>query len=177
MKVVSGKKVCITELISAIIALLTGVFLMLAGLKVFPFSIGECWLMAVYVCFFWVSLVAAVIQKNSIAGCFTVILAVLIVAQIFVLSGCTHRQIYPFYIIALPMGIAGGWSNTHYAARVISVCLAVTIAGLLLFLESTSLLPIAVVLPLIAVYLSVIGIVYAAVRLRTKNNLHNKENE
>lgn len=165
----------ITELVSAVAVSVTGVFLLLAGLGVFPFTVGQCWLMAVYTCMVFIALFVAISQKNSIAIFFSWVIGALIVAKVMMLSGFSARNIYPLYIIAIPLGVANGAMFTRYAAKTIKACLAVVGVGLILLLESTTLLPLSVVLPIVAIYLGVLGAIYAATRLR-KNKIH-KENK
>ncbi|MCH5164635.1 MAG: hypothetical protein J1F36_06435 [Clostridiales bacterium] len=173
---IGDKTVHIVELISALAVAITGIFLTLTGLNVFPFSIDKCWLMSVYICLFIISLAASVAQKNAIGIFFCCIFALLIIAQTFVLIGYSHRTIYPIYIIAIPFGCIGGALQSPYARKVCLIMLAIIGAGLLLLLESTGVLSIKIILPLIAAYFGVLGVIYATVLLK-KDNLHNKEYE
>ena len=174
--VIGDKTVHVVELISAAAVAITGIFLTLVAFNLFPFSIDKCWLISVYICIFIISLVVAIAQKNSIGIFFCLIFAMLIIAQAFVLIGYSHRNIYPIYIIALPLGCIGGTIRSEYARKVFAIMLAIIGAGLLLLLESTGVLSIKIILPLIAAYFGVLGVIYATVRLK-KGNLHNKEYE
>lgn len=168
---VSKKTVHITELISATIVTVTGIFLLLAGLNVFSFPIEKCLLISIYLCFFAISLVIAIMQKNMIGVCFTWAFALLILAQSIVLMGYGHRVVYPIYIAALPIGIFNAAIYIN-APKLCKVMAALAIAALMLFLESSELLPIGAVLPIISVYFGIIGIIYAGMRLhKTRNSL------
>ncbi len=172
---ISDKTIKITELICAVAIALTGVFLLLVSLGLFPFSFGDCWSIAVATCFFAMSLVIALIQKNSIGVVFAWAFGILALARLFVLLGLSEHSVYPAYIVALPIGIANGTVCGGYPSIISKVSLAITGAALILLLESTQVLPIAVVLSIIIVYLGVIGALCALVRL--KNNKKPKEEE
>lgn len=160
------KIIHVTELISGICIVITAIFLLLAGLNVFPFSIGECWLISVFVCFFVISLFIAILQKNHIGIFFTSLWFLLILSQILVLIGLAHRQIYPIYVVAVPLGLINTTVTVKAATKLFKIAFTLTVAGLLLFLESMSVLSIGIVLTIIVLYFGLLGIVYAVIKLR-----------
>ncbi len=171
---VDGKILHITELISAAAVTLTSVFLILAALNVFPFSIDKCWLMAVYVCLFAISLSVALLQKNVIGiGCVASSI-VLIIAQATIVCGMTLKEIYPLYVIFLPIGAVCGSCFARRFDGFFKISAALTGMGLLLFLHSLSVLPIKVVLPVLAAYFGILGVIYAVVKMNGKKYKENK---
>lgn len=173
MTEISDKKVIASELASAAMATVCGIFLLLAGLGVFPFGIERCWLAAVFCTLFFISLAVTIIQKNPICLFFCYLFGVLTAAQIGALF-FTYRCVYPLFVAALPIAGAGVSPKTHYAKKLLAVSLVTAVGALILFIESTGLLSVKVVLPAEAVYFGVAGIIYAARRLK---NSTEKENE
>ena len=168
------RKVHIVELVSAIIIVLTSVFLLLTGLNVFLFSIGSCALIAVFACLTLISLITAIVLSNSIAFSFSWIFGMLLVAQIFIALGLTVRNIYPIYVIALPLGIANGAVKAKLPSAVIKVAFAFIGVGLILLLESCCVLSVQVVLPIIAIFIGLILMLYALSRLISKDGRNEK---
>ncbi|MBE5731250.1 MAG: hypothetical protein E7350_04810 [Clostridiales bacterium] len=173
---VDSKTLNLTELITACIVAITGVFLLLCGLEVLPFVIGDVWLVATFVCFFAISLAVSLIQKNGIAIAMCWIMGVLAIAQLFVAFGIELRNIYPAYVLAIPLGVANCAAIKGYPSAIIKVSLCLVGVGLLLFLESSRLLTAGVVLPIIVVYLSVMGIGYVAIKMYRRKNKDDQKN-
>ena len=95
----------------------------------------------------------------------------LAITQLFVTLGVEVRNIYPTYVLAVPLGVANCAAIKGYPSAIIKASLCLVGVGLLLFLESSMLLPVGVVLPIIVLYLSVTGIGYAAVKInKTKKS-------
>lgn len=173
---ISDKAIKLTEFICASVITLTGVFLLLVSLGLFSFTFGDCWSVAVTTCFFVISLVTALIQKNSIGLTFAWAFGILALARLFVLLGLPEHSVYPAYIVALPIGIANGAVCGGYPSIISKVSLAITGAALILLLESTQVLPIAVVLSIIIVYFGVIGVLCSLFRLRNDKKSKEEEN-
>ena len=164
------RKVHIVELASAFIIVLTSVFLLLAGLDMFSFSIGSCALIAVFACFTLISLITAIVLNNSIALAFCWIFGLLLIAQVFIAFGLEPRNVYPIYVIALPLGAANGAAKARLPSMVIIVALAVVGVGLILLLESCCVLSLEVVLPIIAIFIGLFLSLYALSKLRSKSS-------
>ncbi len=170
------EKIALTELISAVVIIVTGVFLILSGVGVFPFGIGKCWLTALLCCLFVVLLVTVLIMRNRIAIALLWTVAFVLLVQIFVHIGFTYRVMYPLYVIALPFGLMNGMARTEYAATVFKICALWIVAGVALFLESTGTLGLGTVLSAIIVLFGVAALLRAALNLRKRNKEYNKEN-
>lgn len=168
---VDSNTLYLTELITACTVAITAVFLLLCGAKVLPLAIADVWLVATFTCFFVVSLAVSLIQKNGIAITMCWIFGVLAITQLFVAFGAEVRNIYPAYVLAVPLGVANCAAIKGYPSAIIKVSLSFVGIALLLFLESSKLLSLWVVLPIIAVYLSVMGIGYAVIKMyKSKKN-------
>ena len=174
---IDEKTIRITEILTAATVMVTGLILMLAGLKVLPFSVEKYWLVAVFGCFFVTSLIVAVLQKNGIAVTLSLMFGILTVAQILVAVGLDIRNVYPVYVVSLPVSVAAGAALSKLPSIVTKVALAFVGASLLLFLESAEILTVAVVLPIIAIYMGALGLIYSAQKLRKKNTVKEKNNE
>ncbi len=173
-KETDGRIIHITELASASAVTVTGIFLTLAAADVFPFSIDKCWLMSVYVCLFAISVIVAVMQKNMIGIGAAAATLMLIVAQTMILCGFAHRQIYPIYVLALPVGVALSTSFARYFGVLFKAAISLIGMGLLLFTESFSILNVQVVLPIIAVYYGILGVIYSCLKLKRQKIKENK---
>lgn len=159
----------VSELVISAVILLFGIFMLLSGLNVFPFTAKKVAYLSVCICFFAIGTAIAVIQKNPIGLFIVLFFAVLTVSASLLLAGYTSRNIYPIYIMAAPVG-ALGIANRLPCFR-ITACVSAAIIGaaLILMFESFAVLKIGVVLPIVIVYFSIIGIIYASLKLGKKS--------
>ncbi len=169
---VNERKIHITELIVASIVLAIGIFLTLTSLDLFPFMIEDCWLITTYAGIFVVSLVVMLMQKNAIGCGATFAMLSLLIAQIFVLNGLSFRQIYPLYVLALPLGVLSAMCFIKRRGAIFGVAAAFVGMSLLLLIESFSILSIKAVLPIIVAYFGILGIIYSYFKLK-----HSRENK
>lgn len=162
----------ISELIVSGIALLYGLFLLFAGIEIFPFSIGRVAFLSTCVCLFAMSLAVATVQRNTIGLFFTFTFAVLIVSAVVMMFGYTSRNVYPLFIASVFCG-GMGISPKLPAFRPFCLSLAMVGATLILMLESFNVLAVSVVLPILVIYFALLGITYALIALRKKSEEEN----
>ncbi len=158
----------VSESIISIIVIIYGVFMLLTGLGIFPFSLKNVAFIATCMCLFISSLIVAVIQHNPIGLFFTVTFAVLTFAGILLLVGYTSRNIYPVYISSVFAGGVGIYAMLPYLRRMLKVSLAMLGGVAILLLESFEVLHISIVLPILIIYFAILGLIYSLLRLSVK---------
>lgn len=155
----------VSELLCAVVMTVSALILLLAGLSVFAFSIKDCLFPVLSGCFFCTSLIVATVQKNRIGLSFCLLFATLLVASIFIAIGYSSRNVYPLYIASVPIGTIGIAPQTPHPRKVFCGASAVIGATILLELEGFGILSVAVVLPMIALYFALIGVIYSVVKI------------
>lgn len=161
-----GKAIRLTELISAALVVLAGAFLLLVGANVFPFGVKDCASITVVITFLLISVVITVTERNRIGAFFTGIFFAITVAEALVLCGLSYGQIYPLYIIAVPLGATLALIKTIYIKRTILIALSIFGAAALLMLSSAFGAAYEVIVPSLAVYFGLLGSIYAMIKLR-----------
>ncbi len=160
----------ISEFIISIVALLYGVFLLLAGLDVFPFTISEAAFISTCVCLLASSAVVFAVQRNPIGLFFAVAFAVLTLAATLLLVGFTSRNVYPLYIASVFAGGAVVFATKAQLRRFSRFSLAALGGTMILMLESFGALKTEIVLPILVIYLAFMGIIYALLKLKDKGD-------
>lgn len=155
----------LTELVTAIIAALAGIFLLLVGTKVIPLDIKACALITAMIALFAISVAVTAIESNRIGAFFMGAFAPPIIVEACVLCGLSYGQIYPLYIIVLPLGAMLSLIKTKYFYKAFMIFVASLGATAILFIGSLGGVKLGIVLPILIAYLGVIGAVYAAYKL------------
>ncbi len=159
----------ISELVISAVILIFGIFMLLSGLDVFSFTAKRVAYISVCVCLFAIGTAIAVIQKNPIGLFIALFFAVLTVSASMLLAGYTSRNIYPIYVMAAPVGILGIAKRLPCFRIAACVSAAIIGAALILMFESFTVLKTGVVLPIVIIYISIIGIIYASLKLGKKS--------
>lgn len=159
----------LSELIISVIVLIYGVFMLLAGLNTFPFSVSEAAFVATCTCLLLASAVVATVQKNPIGLFFTLVFAVLLVAAAMLALGYSSRNVYPLYIASVFVGGMGVSPKLTYK-RFFFVSAVLTLASLILLIESFGVLNFSAVMPILIIYFAIIGILYASLKLKKRKS-------
>lgn len=163
------------NIISALLIVLAGVFLLLCGLDVFPLQVSGVLLATIFTTLFLIFMIDGILKKNPIttfiASCFLVAGVVEVLA---VYSTLTRGDLYSLYIAMCGIAcLINAILNLDFKTYILPILFFLGLGGIFA-LHSFGILALSIVIPIVIVYLG-LCILIATLKLHAEKDEKDEE--